>query len=146
MMASRVPVGYMDTRSPHHLCAASVQKPHNLLEISERWMSEEDYDWWPWLWGRRNAYGPCTIFVTTSLGDDVFPHVWEQLAKEDSTKQNVVVVCPVGFQEKYSEHIEKLSKQGAAFVEGDLLQVDVTSKIIMCADDRIICYEKLVLL
>jgi len=95
-------------------------------------------DVWPWVWTWRNANGPHHVYL--GLTRDCVGDI-ERLSRENN---NVLVIA----SERECSRVataEQLASWQCGVIDGKIKLLDVENKMLMLADERIICFDRLII-
>ena len=95
-------------------------------------------DVWPWVWTWRNANGPHHVYL--GLTRDCVGDI-ERLSRENN---NVLIIA----SERECSRVataEQLASWQCGVIDGKIKLLDVENKMLMLADERIICFDRLII-
>jgi hypothetical protein len=124
------PGRFVDVKNFQH-----TQTVWNLKGLVDKWIRSDGEESWPWVWTQPNPSGPHHVFVGASAS--VLPSCKEIMK---NTANNITCVASVSDLEQFAP-IEKYYEAGCAVIEIPVQQVDVTHKIMMLEDERIVCFD-----
>ena len=104
---------------------------------------EEGIEVWPWVWTWRNAHGPHHVYigVTSDCAAEI-----ERLAERNASGfPNNVTIVASNDELKRLQPMEKWSNWQCGVIDGKVALLDVEAKILMLEDERIICFDRLVI-
>ena len=114
--------------------------------LLQQWHASDEEETWPWVWCQRNESGPHHVFV--NVGPETLSQVRALAAQDDSAGagvHNVTVIAES--REAIEKHcsVQDLYDARCAVVEGQSpRQIDTTEKIMLLDDERLICFDRLV--
>ena len=123
-----------------------MQEVWDLRGLLQQWHASDEEETWPWVWCQRNASGPHHVFV--NVGPDTLSQVRALAAADDiagSGFHNVTVIAESRAAIEKHCSVQDLYDARCAIVEGQSpRQIDTTDKVMMLDDERIICFDRLV--
>ena len=125
----------------------SLRVVWNLRGLLKQWHESDDDETWPWVWCQHNPDGLHHVFV--NVGADTLIRI-RAIAKSDDAKhgcgmRNVTVIAESREAiEKYCSLQDLYDARCAVVVGQAPLQIDTGAKILMLEDERIVCFDELV--
>eukprot|EP00941_MAST-03F_sp_MAST-3F-sp1_P004106 g4106.t1 len=108
-----------------------------LKKLVKYWDALDGEETWPWIWTTWNSEnGPHFVFINA---DSSLLKKVEAIRNED-TRNNVTII--VASKSELEEPLEKYYQHGCGIIEGEVEQFEVSDRVLMLTDERIICFDK----
>ena len=120
-----------------------VREPRvrDLRRLVRLW--EDGRDVWPWVWTWRNAHGPHHVYI--GVTPDCVAEI-ERLALQNANGySNNVTIVANDEELRRLRPMETWSAWQCGIIDGKVALLDVDAKILMLEDERIICFDRLVI-
>eukprot|EP01043_Picozoa_sp_COSAG02_P022079 COSAG02_NODE_1137_length_14313_cov_6.111369_7_plen_226_part_00 len=114
------------------------RKTWRLRALVEYWQTLDDEECWPWVWCQPNPNGPHHVFV----GADETLLDRCRSVTEASPRNNITIIVSDENCLKRHAPLDLYFKAGAAVIEARVEQFEVTDRVLMLDDERIICFDK----
>ena len=102
------------------------------------WQTLDEEECWPWVWCQPNPNGPHHVFV--GVDETLLERCRAVMAA--SPRNNITVIVRDEASLRQHAPLEHYFQAGAAVIEGEVAQFDAPDRVLMMADERIICFDK----
>ena len=102
------------------------------------WQTLDEEECWPWVWCQPNPNGPHHVFV--GVDETLLERCRAVTAA--SPRNNITVIIRDEASLRQHAPLEHYFQAGAAVIEGEVAQFDAPDRVLMMADERIICFDK----